>query len=173
MVSSSGVGFSSAWAREQTYGKANEYCAKRGLVMVPVSFDAREGVYAQSAPSANLVFRALRPGDPEIKRPNVEGPNHIAKRQQILLQEQQMAGQQQQARSEAAVGALQDMRQSYQRNADIYQQQAQASMNQMTDQMLPMPGSPIPMAGRPTRTVSGVITPSLSGRSATFDGTIR
>ena len=45
--------------------------------MVPVSFDAREGVYGQTAPSANLVFRALHPGDPEIKRPNLEGPDHI------------------------------------------------------------------------------------------------
>ena len=77
MVSSSSPGFSSAWVRERVYEKANSYCAKRALVMVPVSFDAREGVYGQTAPSANLVFRALHPGDPEIKRPNLEGPDHI------------------------------------------------------------------------------------------------
>lgn len=76
-VSSSGAGFSTAGVRARTYRAANDYCTRRGLVMVPVSFDAQGGVLGQRAPTADLVFRALRPGDPEIKRPNVEGPNYI------------------------------------------------------------------------------------------------
>lgn len=77
MVSASGAGFSSGAERARAYRIANEWCAKRGLVMVPVSMDSRDGEYGRKAPSADLVFRALPPGDPEIRRPNVEGPNHI------------------------------------------------------------------------------------------------
>lgn len=76
-VSSSGAGFSTAGVRARAYKAANDFCAKRGLIMVPVSFDAQGGVMGQRPPTADLVFRALRPGDPEIKRPNMEGPNHI------------------------------------------------------------------------------------------------
>ena len=76
-VASSGAGFSTAGVRAKTYRAANDYCQKRGLVMVPVSFDAQGGVLGQRPPTAELVFRALTPGDPEIKRPNVEGPNYI------------------------------------------------------------------------------------------------
>mgnify|MGYP006090183661 FL=1 len=75
-VSSSGAGFSTAGVRARVYTAANDYCNIRGLVMVPVSADIRGGVYGQRAPSADLVFRALKPGDPDIKRPNVEGPDH-------------------------------------------------------------------------------------------------
>ena len=76
-VSSSGAGFSTAGVRARAYRAANDYCQKHGLVMVPVSFDAQGGVLGQRPPTADLVFRGLRPGDPEIKRPNVEGPNYI------------------------------------------------------------------------------------------------
>lgn len=76
-VAASGAGFSSAGVRASVYKTANEFCAKRGLVMVPVSFDVKDGELGRRPPSAELVFRALRPGDPEIKRPNIEGPNFI------------------------------------------------------------------------------------------------
>ncbi|MEO5915499.1 MAG: hypothetical protein ABIS50_14800 [Luteolibacter sp.] len=76
-VSSSGAGFSAAGVRAKVYQTANDFCASRGLVMVPISIDARVGVLGQRPPSADLVFRALKPGDPEIKRPNLEGPSHI------------------------------------------------------------------------------------------------
>jgi hypothetical protein len=82
MVSASGAGFSAAGVREKVYNKANEFCAARGLVMVPVSFDSRPGELGQHPPSADLVFRALKPGDPDIKRPNVEGPDEIIRVQQ-------------------------------------------------------------------------------------------
>ncbi len=69
MVTSSGAGFGTASVRENVYKKANDFCAKRGLVMVPVSFKARPGELGRSAPNADLVFRALKPGDPAIGRP--------------------------------------------------------------------------------------------------------
>ncbi len=69
-VSASGVGFGTEWVRETVYKKANKYCTDRGLVMMPVSFEAEKGIYGRTAPSAALTFRALPPGDPEIQRPS-------------------------------------------------------------------------------------------------------
>ena len=69
--------FTSGGAQNDTYKAANEFCAKRGLVMVPVSSDSREGICGQRPPTADLVFRALPPGDPEIKRPSIDKPDSI------------------------------------------------------------------------------------------------
>ena len=55
-------------AREIAFETANKYCAKRKLVMVPVSLDVRPGEIGVRAATADLVFRALKPGDPAIKR---------------------------------------------------------------------------------------------------------
>lgn len=55
-------------ARELAFTEANAYCAKRKLVMVPVSLDVRPGEIGVRTGSADLVFRAMRPGDPEIGR---------------------------------------------------------------------------------------------------------
>ena len=82
VTSGSSAGFSSAGVRKEVYTLANKFCQERGLVMVPVSLDAREGALARHPPSATLVFRALKPGDPEIKRVNVEGPDKIIRIQQ-------------------------------------------------------------------------------------------
>ena len=71
MVTASGAGFSTAGVREKVYAKANKYCQERGLVMMPVSFRASPGELGRHAPNADLVFRALKPGDPEIKRPRL------------------------------------------------------------------------------------------------------
>jgi len=65
-VSASGAGFATAGVREKVYRKANEFCAKRGLVMVPVSFKSRPGELGRHPPSADLTFKALKPGDPAI-----------------------------------------------------------------------------------------------------------
>jgi len=70
MVSASGAGFATAGVREVVYKKANDFCAAKGLVMVPVSFKAKPGELGRSAPSADLTFRALKPGDPAIGRPD-------------------------------------------------------------------------------------------------------
>jgi hypothetical protein len=55
-------------ARELVFDAANEYCTKRKLVMVPVSLDVRPGEIGVRLASADLVFRALPPGDPQIAR---------------------------------------------------------------------------------------------------------
>ena len=65
---------SSAGSRAKAFKAANEFCVKRGLVMVPVSVDERQYELGHHTANINLVFRALRPGDPEIKRPNIENP---------------------------------------------------------------------------------------------------
>ena len=43
--------------------------------MVPVSVDQRPGKMGSHTASMELVFRALHPGDPDIKRPSVEKPD--------------------------------------------------------------------------------------------------
>ncbi len=55
-------------AREVAFDIANRYCEKRHLVMVPVSLDVRPGEVGLRAGAADLVFRALHPGDPAIAR---------------------------------------------------------------------------------------------------------
>jgi hypothetical protein len=62
-------------AKAANYQAASEWCAQRGLVMVPVSSDAQPMGFGHPG-SAELLFRALKPGDPEIKRANVESPDH-------------------------------------------------------------------------------------------------
>ena len=55
-------------ARELAFRAAHRYCAKRKLVMVPVSLDVRPGEHGVRPATADLVFRALPPGDPAIGR---------------------------------------------------------------------------------------------------------
>lgn len=76
-ITESSAGFADTGVRRRVYEKANAFCTERGLVMVPVSLDSKEGQLARRQPSATLVFRALKPGDPEIKRPTVEAPDKI------------------------------------------------------------------------------------------------
>ena len=82
VTSGTSAGFSSAGVRAEVYSLANKFCEERGLVMVPISMDAREGALGRNPPSATLVFRALKPGDPDIKRANVEGPDEIIRIQE-------------------------------------------------------------------------------------------
>ena len=67
---------STGGGKAAAYREANAWCAKRGLVMVPISVDTREARPGQMG-TAELTFRALRPGDPEIVRPTVEKPDHV------------------------------------------------------------------------------------------------
>ena len=86
MVSASGAGFATAGVREKVYQNANDFCAARGLVMVPVSFKARPGALGQHPPSADLIFRALKPGDPAIGRPDLTGDDEaLAATQRIKV----------------------------------------------------------------------------------------
>jgi hypothetical protein len=66
---------SSAPIRAKVFKAANAFCVERNLVMVPVSVDERPYELGRHTANIDLVFRALPPGDPEIKRPNVEAPN--------------------------------------------------------------------------------------------------
>src|SRR4051794_29765949 len=48
-------------AREVAFDVANKYCARRKLVMVPVSLDVRPGETGTRVGTADLVFRAMQP----------------------------------------------------------------------------------------------------------------
>ncbi len=60
------IWMSAANAKADCYHEADVWCAKRGLVMVPISSDAQDPIAFRSAGSAQLTFRALKPGDPAI-----------------------------------------------------------------------------------------------------------
>lgn len=64
------------------YREANEWCTQRGLVMMPVSTDAYDPQVGKRMGSAELTFRALPPGDAEIKRPTLEKPDYIQRVQE-------------------------------------------------------------------------------------------
>ena len=78
MISTTEVGLTQGGrAKAAAYRKADEWCRKRGLVMVPVSVDQHSAEFMGRYGGAELVFRALPPGDPEIKRPNLDKPDSI------------------------------------------------------------------------------------------------
>ena len=60
-------------AKAKCYRQASDWCAARDLVMVPVSSTAKDPIVGRAG-SAELTFRALKPGDPDIKRANIEAP---------------------------------------------------------------------------------------------------
>jgi hypothetical protein len=63
-------------AKASIYRDASKWCAERGLIMVPVASDATQPVAGQHMGSAELTFRGLRPGDPEVRRTNIERPDY-------------------------------------------------------------------------------------------------
>lgn len=67
-VTSSGAGFSTDGVKADVYQAANEFCAKKNLVMVEVSINTQNGALGRNPPSADLKFRCLVQGDPEINR---------------------------------------------------------------------------------------------------------
>jgi hypothetical protein len=68
------IWMSAARGKADCYQKASEWCAARGLVMVPVSSDEQNSIPGRAG-SAELTFRALKPGDPDIKRATIEEPD--------------------------------------------------------------------------------------------------
>ena len=69
----SATGFQSAVGVKATIlREANDFCEKRGLVMVVVSLKTTDGVPGRSYATAELVFRAVSPGDVEDRRPILE-----------------------------------------------------------------------------------------------------
>jgi hypothetical protein len=111
MVSASGAGFATAGVREKVYKKANDFCAERGLVMVPVSFKARPGAFGQHPPSADLIFRALKPGDPAIGRPDLTGDDEaVASTQRIKVSVKDESKKEQQPDTYTELLKLDDLR---------------------------------------------------------------
>jgi hypothetical protein len=76
MLSRDVTGFESVGVvKGKLYQQAADWCQKRGLVMVPISSDSREPRIGRGVGSVELYFRALKPGDPDIKRVNPEKPD--------------------------------------------------------------------------------------------------
>lgn len=67
-VTSAGAGFSTSGVRKNVYSSANSYCAQKNLVMVESSIRIQAGELGGHPPNADLVFRCLKDGDPEIAR---------------------------------------------------------------------------------------------------------
>ena len=77
MISTTEVGLTQGGrAKAEAYRKADEWCRHRGLVMVPVAVDQHAAQPFGRYGGAELTFRALKPGDPEIRRKNVEKPDY-------------------------------------------------------------------------------------------------
>lgn len=78
MISKSVHGFSSGAAgKADVYREASAWCAKRGLVMVPITSDSRDPVAGKGMGSAEVHFKALRPGDPGINSGAITKPDEI------------------------------------------------------------------------------------------------
>ena len=111
MVSASGAGFATAGVREKVYEKANAFCTARGLVMVPVSLKVVPGALGQRPPSADLTFRALKPGDPAIGRPDLTGDDEaLAATQRIKVSIKDEAKKDQQTDTYTELLKLDDLR---------------------------------------------------------------
>lgn len=61
----------------RVFRAANDFYVSNGLVMLPVSIDERPDQLGRHTASFELVFRALKPGDLELKRPNIEKPDSV------------------------------------------------------------------------------------------------
>lgn len=78
MISRSVSGFSSGAAgKAKAYREASDWCAKRGLVMVPITADSIDPVIGKGMGSAEVHFKALPPGDPRINSATIEKPDRI------------------------------------------------------------------------------------------------
>jgi hypothetical protein len=69
MVSATSAGFGTGGVRAKVFEKANAFCEKKGLVMVPVNLELVRGKLASNPPSAELTFRAVLESDVENQRP--------------------------------------------------------------------------------------------------------
>ncbi len=66
----SSTGFhSGASVKADLYREAGEFCAKTGLEFQPVGENAKDGVPGFRFANAEVVFRCLASGDPEVTRP--------------------------------------------------------------------------------------------------------
>jgi len=73
MISGSSPGLiGSGSVRAKLLRQADEWCRKRGLVMVPVNFSGHDAVVGGQWANAEVTFRAVPPSDAENKRPTYE-----------------------------------------------------------------------------------------------------
>ena len=59
-------------ARAKVMKAANQFCNERGFVMLPLAIRERPGAIGSHTAEVSLDFRAVPPGDAEIRRPNME-----------------------------------------------------------------------------------------------------
>ncbi len=78
MISGTSFGLvNSGAARAKLLRQADKWCRERGLVMIPVSYSGQDAIYGQRPASAEVIFRAVPPSDPENARPKYERePDH-------------------------------------------------------------------------------------------------
>lgn len=78
MISGSSPGLiGSGNVRAKLLREADEWCRKRGLVMVPVNYSGSDAVVMGKWANAEVMFRAVPASDFENKRPTFErGPDH-------------------------------------------------------------------------------------------------
>jgi len=57
--------------KSELYREANEYCRRENRYLMPLSSSSRDAAVAQYA-SAEIQFRCLAEGDPELRRPDME-----------------------------------------------------------------------------------------------------
>lgn len=70
---SSSTGFHSGGSvTADLYREAGAYCAAQGKKLVPVNQNSRDGVPGRAFANAELQFRCLTAGDPELQRPRME-----------------------------------------------------------------------------------------------------
>lgn len=67
-VTSSGAGFSTDGVKADVYEAANKHCTGLNRQMVEVSLKTQDGALGRNPPSADLTFKCLAQGDPEIQR---------------------------------------------------------------------------------------------------------
>ena len=63
--------FSGYEVKADLYSEANEFCACQNKQFMPISSASRDSGYAQYA-NAEIQFRCLKEGDPELGRPTME-----------------------------------------------------------------------------------------------------
>lgn len=72
MISKSGTAVGSGSSiKADLYREADAWCRARGLVMVPLSESSVDGIAGTRRASAEIVFRAVPPGDAEDARTNL------------------------------------------------------------------------------------------------------
>lgn len=63
---------SGAQMKAELYREGNRFCASQGKEFMPVSASSVDGAVGRNAANAELQFRCLTAGDPELGRPTME-----------------------------------------------------------------------------------------------------